>query len=363
VPQQGNELPGLSGNRGNEGAPSWLKWGALAVLAVVFFIPFLNLLFTASLALVWNQYVDSIRDLTGLNRHLVALFSSLLFIPFCLGVGWSLSIFPKTRKKGYATLGLLLSLYYLGLYLGTRDQNFNPTTGESTRYWCKGPHMYDKPGVDPVYGCQLRPLTPDEIERRLRVTPAEPQRVNSDGELFDRATGEPTAWYTRDDDGRILAWDQPGFTRSGDELQPMTREIATEMRRQEKAEQAHADREVQEEERRLDEAERQRRAEDERRQAEAERLRDSRRREVASLRATYEEVMGRARVEVAFWDEWTDRMAQRGTTFRPEITVALDAARSAMGRCTSAFEGTEPESLKRCLSDLNRHVSRLHEAR
>jgi len=361
--EEPSNLPSNWTTSSPSGIPPWLKWAALAVVALAIVIPLIEIIFSAGLSLVWEQYVESIRQMTGLNKYLVALFSSLLFVPFYIGVTWSFSIFSAKRKKGYAILGTLLSVYYLALFIGTRDQNFDPQTGESTKWWCKGPDMRDKPGIDPVYGCKLRPLSPEEIERRLTVRPVEPRRVTSNDNLFDRATGEAKAWYTRDARGGIEAYDQPGFTKTGEELIPITPEIVREMLQKEAAENAEVERAAREDQMaREAEADRARVAA-EQRQAESDRAREAKRRDTEKLRSEYDRAMGRARSETAFWNEMVARMERNGRSFRPDINVALDSATSGMKRCTGFVDRAEPESLRGCIAELNRNVAALEAAR
>lgn len=83
-------------------------------------------------------------------------------------------------------------------------------------------------GIDPQTGRMCRPLT-DGVRERVREYEKgnRPKLVTSDTPtFFDQRTGDPTVWYSQDSAGNLRLYDLMGFDpQTGDELQPVTREI------------------------------------------------------------------------------------------------------------------------------------------
>ncbi|MEM4188345.1 MAG: hypothetical protein QXN56_04200, partial [Candidatus Hadarchaeum sp.] len=117
----------------------------------------------------------------------------------------------------------------VSLYALTRQQFFAFKEGTVLKWYAltpEGPKFFDRPGVDPVYGIPLKPVTPDVV-RQLKLVekgefkPIDPRRAP----LFNPITGEPQAWYYRHPDGTYEFYDKPGFhPLTGVPLQPVTHE-------------------------------------------------------------------------------------------------------------------------------------------
>jgi hypothetical protein len=84
------------------------------------------------------------------------------------------------------------------------------------------------PGIDPVTGRQCRLLTPEILERLREYEKGNrPKPIKIDNPtFFDLRTGEPIVWYYKNKND-IELFDLMGFhPQTGDELLPVTREIA-----------------------------------------------------------------------------------------------------------------------------------------
>jgi hypothetical protein len=100
------------------------------------------------------------------------------------------------------------------------DQDRDPK--EAVRYG-------SEPGLDPITGRICRPLTSDLIERvREYEKGKRPSRIDtSEPTFFDARTGEPIVWYSKGINGDIELFDLMGFNPgTGEELLPVTKEIA-----------------------------------------------------------------------------------------------------------------------------------------
>lgn len=85
-----------------------------------------------------------------------------------------------------------------------------------------------EPGVDPQTGRMCRQLTAGLLERvREYEKGNRPKAVTSETPtFFDQRTGDPALWYSQDSSGNLKLFDLMGFDpQTGDELQPVTREI------------------------------------------------------------------------------------------------------------------------------------------
>lgn len=83
-------------------------------------------------------------------------------------------------------------------------------------------------GIDSVTGRMCRPLTEVILERvREYEKGNRPKPVTGDTPtFFDQRTGDASIWYSQDSAGNLRLYDLMGFDpQSGDELQPVTRDI------------------------------------------------------------------------------------------------------------------------------------------
>ena len=93
----------------------------------------------------------------------------------------------------------------------------------------------DRPGIDPSTGRQCRKVTEELLERLREYEKGNrPKRIDAANPLFfDLRTGEPIVWYRTNNDGVVELFDLMGFhAETGDELLPVTREIAGLWRKQ-----------------------------------------------------------------------------------------------------------------------------------
>ena len=93
----------------------------------------------------------------------------------------------------------------------------------------------DRPGIDPSTGRQCRTVTEDLLERLREYEKGNrPKRIDATSPLFfDLRSGEPIVWYRTNNDGVVELFDLMGFhAETGDELLPVTREIADLWRKQ-----------------------------------------------------------------------------------------------------------------------------------
>ena len=103
----------------------------------------------------------------------------------------------------------------------------------------------DQPGLDQTTGRQCRQVTPEMQERLHEYEKGNrPKRITaSDPVFFDLRTGEPVIWYHLGKNGEVEIFDLMGFhPDTGDELLPVTREVADRWRIQKEKKQAELSR-------------------------------------------------------------------------------------------------------------------------
>ena len=93
----------------------------------------------------------------------------------------------------------------------------------------------DRPGIDASTGRQCRKVTEELLERLREYEKGNrPKRIDAaNPSFFDLRGGEPIVWYRTNNDGVVELFDLMGFhAETGDELLPVTREIADLWRKQ-----------------------------------------------------------------------------------------------------------------------------------
>jgi len=147
----------------------------------------------------------------------------------------------------------------------------------------EGKRYFDAPGFDPKYGIPLKPVDPN-IARSDAFNTRPPQKLEDPKQFFDVATSEPVVWYYENADGKLEFFDQPGFhPKYGDELKPVTPQIVQKnerqamLKRDEEAKRTEASQKRQEEERKRTEVERKNIEEAERKRVEDQRNYDQKR--------------------------------------------------------------------------------------
>jgi len=194
---------------------------------------------------VYSGYVETVSNLTGLNRYLVTAGALLMFVPFYYGATQLLSFSRRKRYIGGAILMVLAVLYNLSLYQVTKEMSFAFSGGAPQKWYAltpEGVKFYDRPGVDTTYGIPLKPVTP-EVIRKLKLLqqgefkPIDPSRAT----FFNPITGEAQVWYYKYPDGSLEFYDKPGFHPvTGTPLQPVTQEVYFEWGKTQKSKQPTA---------------------------------------------------------------------------------------------------------------------------
>lgn len=222
---------------------TWTRWLVLLATIAAFAIPTAIAARYVGLWHIFIGYVDAFSNLTGLNTYLTSVLAAVLFVPFFVGVSWSLSWRSGRRHIGEAILLTLFICYNLALFFGTQGANFGFAKGETLRWYAVTPdgvQYYDRPGTEPKYGVELRPVTKDvarqlDLMQRGEFKPVDQSiAIHS---LFDPLTGEPQMWFHRYDDGRLEFYDKPGFhPATGKPLEPATNDVHGELERRQKEE-------------------------------------------------------------------------------------------------------------------------------
>ncbi len=234
------------------------------VVAGAFLIPMFIATRYVTLWHICQSYVDRVSDLTGLNTYLTSAAVALVLVPLSVGVSWSMSLRSERRHAGEAILLGLFVLYNVSLFYLTQQAYFGFTKGETLKWYALTPdgvQLYDRAGVDPKYGIELKPVTKDvvrqlDLMRRGEFKPIDPSTTT----LFNPITGQAQAWFYRYPTGKLEFYDKPGFhPTTGEALQPVTKEIYLDWKRdeEEKAKRQADSAAREEEKRRAAEAERQ----------------------------------------------------------------------------------------------------------
>jgi len=202
----------------------------ILIILTLFFIPTIIAIKYVALSEIYSHFVNTVSNITGLNQYIIKAISALLFIPFLIGINNILSVNKKKRYTGTVILASLFIIYNLGLYSFTKDAYFSFSEGEVIKWYAltpEGVKFFDRPGVDPVYGIKLKPVTP-EVIRNLKLLetgefkPIDPQSAV----FFNPITGESQVWYYQYPDGSFDFFDKPGYHhQTGEPLNPVSREI------------------------------------------------------------------------------------------------------------------------------------------
>lgn len=218
----------------------WLKVGIILIVLILLFIPTIIAMKYVAISQIYYHFVDSVSNLTGLNKYLVKAGVVLMLVPFFIGLKLFFSIKKTRRYMGTSILLTLLILYNLSLYHFTKDSYFTFSEGKVLKWYALTPDgvkFFDSSGVDPVYGIPLKPVTP-EVIRNLKLIqkgefrPIDPKNV----QFFNPITGEAQVWYYQYPDESLEFYDKPGYHPiTGEQLKPATKQIYFEWQEKEKA--------------------------------------------------------------------------------------------------------------------------------
>src|SRR3990172_3760481 len=217
----------------------WVKVGIIIVLLLLIFIPTLIAMKYFAIGQIYDYYVDYIYSISGLNKYLIKSLIITLIVPFIFGINKSLSINQKNRQIGNATLVIIIIIYNLGLYQLTKNVNFAFSEGKILKYYALTPDgvkFHDGPGIEPIYGIRLKPVTPEIISKlklleNTDIRPIDPSTTK----FFNPITGEPQVWYYRDEDGNTEFYNKPAHhPATGEPLRIVTKKIISEWKKKEK---------------------------------------------------------------------------------------------------------------------------------
>jgi hypothetical protein len=222
---------------GRKAMQKWNKAVAIVIILILFFVPTLIALKYVTLSMLFSHFVDTVSDLTGINHYLIKAATVLLFIPFVLGISFLLSINRTRRRIGTVILSSMFIIYNLGLYYFTKDIHFSFSQGKVLKWYALTPDgvkYFDRPGVEPVYGITLKPVTPRVIRNLKLLERGEFKPVDpTNTPFFNPITGEPQVWYYRYPDKTFDFFDKPGYHPiTGEALKPVSKEIYFEWKEQ-----------------------------------------------------------------------------------------------------------------------------------
>ncbi len=208
----------------------WLIIAAVIVgvilLSSIFFIPFEIAVIKGAYSYISNEIVS----VTGLSHTLVQGLVLMLLAPLL----WMIPILFR-RKHQYNKLAWFgvfgsISIFFISLFFLSQRIYFRHDNKEVLKWYAltpEGVKYYDTPGIDPVYGIKLKPVTP-EVIKRLKLLdngdfkPVDPEKVN----WFHPVTGEPQVWYHYSEKNGYNFYDKPGYyPMTGEPLMEVTKEV------------------------------------------------------------------------------------------------------------------------------------------
>jgi hypothetical protein len=182
--------------------------------------------------------VTKIVNITGLSQWLVKGLVIILLIPLL----WVLpNIYMGKHKKPARAIGLLyFGIFFLALFFLSKDLYFAHSGNEILKWYAltpEGVKFYDSPGIDPVYGIKLKPVTPQVIRSLKLLQKGDFKPIDpSSAQFFNPITGETQVWFYKYPDRSYEFYDKPGYHPiTGDSLKPVTKQIYFEWKDKEKA--------------------------------------------------------------------------------------------------------------------------------
>jgi YHS domain-containing protein/uncharacterized membrane protein YhaH (DUF805 family) len=199
---------------------------AVAVLMSLLFIPFE----LGVIREVYSYVVNEVVSVTGLSQVLVKGVVIILLLPLL----WVIPVVIKRRHKfnKFAWAGVLMyvAVFFLSISYFSQNINFRHDQKETLKWYAltpEGVKYFDTPGIDPVYGIVLKPLTSDIIGRLKLLEKGDIKLIDPENfNLFNSITGEPQAWYFCSESNVYEFYDKPGFhPQSGSPLLPVTKDV------------------------------------------------------------------------------------------------------------------------------------------
>lgn len=217
----------LSQNTTLDGRTRTVIVGLCAIVLAFVLLWFLDRLFLLTIS---RSYVDQIASVFDLNRYLAQAISLALCIVLVRLASLSFSFSRRKRTIGALGIVSLFIANSLVLWQGTKGQFFE-ASGTATKCFVlthEGVRFGERPGIDLQTGKPCRPVTPELMDRLQAYARGQrPEPVTTDDPaFFDLTTGEPSIWYLKTQNGEIELFDLMGFhPGTGEELQPITKEI------------------------------------------------------------------------------------------------------------------------------------------
>lgn len=184
--------------------------------------------------LLARSYVDEIARAFDLNKNLANALVWVSFAAIVFFAGYSFSFNKRKRMIGWLAILALLIGHSLILSM---SNNLMTRCYVLTRDSIK---VMNQPGIDPQTGRECRLLTPQMAEKVIEYQNGKrPSQVqNLPVVFFSPISGEALVWYTQSPQTGIELFDLMGFNpRTGEELKPVTRQIADDWTRDRLAQQ------------------------------------------------------------------------------------------------------------------------------
>lgn len=213
----------------------WLLVGAVIAALIVGLIFFLLARSSGSFVVRTIDYVVSnLANRSGVSPFLIRGLVILLTIPFFWAVAkyiksiWGFQNLKPSLKLYTNRYGIIIVAYvgvfFISMYFASLD---------ALAYkWCadtpEGIRTFDAPGIDPVYGVELKPCMFEQIaalrQQKVGFHGAKQIEINDPEryEFFDPITGRPKVWFYRTSQGVYELYDKPGMhPRTGHNLIPV----------------------------------------------------------------------------------------------------------------------------------------------
>lgn len=194
------------------------KWWI--VIAVVVFVAVLMSLLLIPFELgvireVYSYVVNEVVSVTGISKVLVKGIVIILLLPLLWVIPVAIKRKHKLNKFAWAGVLAYVAVFFLSISYFSQNINFRHDQKETLKWYAltpEGVKYFDTPGIDPVYGIVLKPLTPDIIGRLKLLEKGDIKLIDPENfNLFNSITGEPQAWYYCSESNVYEFYDKPGF--------------------------------------------------------------------------------------------------------------------------------------------------------